>query len=307
MYFTIGGLRSGGTTTQDMVLIGTEIATGNPATVVSEFPDQWLAGVFKEQSPENLIPLNIHEYVHTQQKGKSQNLLAQAIREGSCDFITELVMGQPLHTSYIKYGNEHEVPLKEKFKQEMFSKAFSRWLYNSSHAEAVADLGYFMGYAICKSYYNQASNKKQAIKEIINLNYSDNKKVEAFLKKSAYYNEPFDKAQLIRDFEARLPLLSTLEPFSNGNTAVDASHNEITLVFSKPMGKGYSLDYGTKGKDYFPITGVTGFSADKKKLTLKMTLQPDHEYEFIVTDGGFKSEDGYPLLKPYTIKFKTKP
>src|SRR5688572_20131821 len=32
IYFTIGGLRSGGTTTNDMVLIGTEIATGTAAT-----------------------------------------------------------------------------------------------------------------------------------------------------------------------------------------------------------------------------------------------------------------------------------
>ena len=40
MYFTVGGLRSGGTTMNDMVLIGSEIATGNASTDVSEFPNK---------------------------------------------------------------------------------------------------------------------------------------------------------------------------------------------------------------------------------------------------------------------------
>jgi hypothetical protein len=65
MYFTVGGLRSGGTTIDDMVLIGSEIATGNASTDVSEFPNKWLEGVFKNQKADNIIPLNIHEYVHT--------------------------------------------------------------------------------------------------------------------------------------------------------------------------------------------------------------------------------------------------
>ena len=88
MYFTVGGLRSGGTTMTDMVLIGTEIATGNATIDVSEFPNNWLEGVFKSQKSGNIVSLNIHEYVHTQQKGETQNLLGQAIKEGACDFVT---------------------------------------------------------------------------------------------------------------------------------------------------------------------------------------------------------------------------
>src|SRR5215204_6367022 len=60
MYFTIGGLRSGGTTMNNMVLVGTEIATGNASTDVSEFPNKWLEGVFKTQQADNLVALNIH-------------------------------------------------------------------------------------------------------------------------------------------------------------------------------------------------------------------------------------------------------
>jgi hypothetical protein len=134
MYFTVGGLRSGGTTTNDMVLIGTEIATGNALTDVSEFPNKWLEGVFKNQQADNLVALNIHEYVHTQQKGNPKDLLGQAIKEGACDFVTELVIGKPLQNNYLVYGREHEETLKEQFKTEMFTSFYSNWLYNGSSA-----------------------------------------------------------------------------------------------------------------------------------------------------------------------------
>jgi len=188
MYFTVGGLRSGGTTMNDMVLVGSEIATGNATTDVSEFTNNWLAGVFKDQQADNLVSLNIHEYVHTQQNGGYPKiLLGKAIEEGSCDFITELVIGKLLQKNYIVYGREHEATLKEEFKNEMLSNNYSNWLYNGSVAKTVADLGYFMGYSICKSYYKNATDKKKAIKEIIELNYSDNTAVEDFLKRSNYY------------------------------------------------------------------------------------------------------------------------
>jgi hypothetical protein len=190
MYFTIGGLRSGGTVAENMVLIGSEIACGIPSTDVSEFKDNWLRDVFKNQSLENLIYLNIHEYVHTQQKrGEGKTLLAQSIKEGSCDFIAEKVLNKKLNTSYINYGNQHLKELKEEFKKEMLSNNFNNWLYNGSNAKNVADLGYFIGYAICKSYYENAKDKKKAIKEIIRLKYSNNSSVEEFLEKSKFYSE----------------------------------------------------------------------------------------------------------------------
>lgn len=305
IYFTIGALRSGGTTTQNMVLIGTEIATGTVNTDVSEFPDKWLESVFKTQDTGNIIALNIHEYVHTQQRGTSNNLLSQCIREGSCDFITELVMGKPLTNHYIQYGNQHEPELKDQFKLEMFTSHYNNWLYNGASAKTVADLGYFMGYAICKAYYHQASDKRKAISDIIQLNYSNNKSVEKFLRESRYYPDTLNKEALIRDFEAKRPTVMQLEPFKNGATNVDPSIKEMKIIFSEPMNKKhFSIDYGSRGKDFSPIAGIVGYSDDGTSFTLKMTLQPDHEYEFRLTDLSYKSEAGYPL-KPLDVKFKT--
>lgn len=306
MYFTVGGLRSGGTTMNDMVLIGSEIATGNASTDVSEFPNKWLESVFKNQQPDNIVPLNIHEYVHTQQKGDPHNLLGQAIKEGACDLITELVTGRPLQNNYIVYGREHETELKEQFKKEMFTSYSSNWLYNGSTATTVADLGYFMGYTICKSYYNNSGDKKKAITEIIELNFKNEDDIESFLRNSKYYPGPLDKAELVKAFEAKEPYVVKLEPFANGDKEVDPAIKELKIVFSAPMNKkGYSINNGSRGKDYSPIAGVVGFSDDGTSFTLKTEMKPDHEYEFVITSLSFKSAEGYPL-KPYEVKFKTK-
>jgi len=306
MYFTIGGLRSGGTTMNDMVLIGTEIATGDATTDVSEFPNKWLEGVFKTQQADNLVALNIHEYVHTQQKGNAKTVLGQSIAEGSCDFITELVINRLLQKNYILYGREHDAELKEQFKLEMFSTAYGNWLYNGSTTKTVADLGYYMGYAICKSYYNNSNDKKKAIKEIIELNYSDSSAVENFLTRSKYYTEPINKAELRQAFESKRPSVIRIEPFANGDTLVDAAIKELKIIFSIPMDKkGYSINDGKKGKEYSPIAGVVGFSDDGTSFTLRVDMKPGHEYEFVITDRSFKSRDGYSL-NPYEVKFKTK-
>ena len=306
MYFTVGGLRSGGTTMNDMVLIGSEIATGNASTDVSEFPNKWLEGVFKNQQADNIVPLNIHEYVHTQQKGNPKNLLGQAIKEGACDFITELVIGKLMQNNYIVYGREHETELKEQFKKEMFTSYSSNWLYNGSNATTVADLGYFMGYTICKSYYNNSTDNKKAIKDIIELDFKNEDDIDRFLSNSKYYPDPLNKAELVKAFEAKEPYIVKLEPFANGDKEVDPTIKELKIVFSAPMNKkGYSINNGSRGKDYSPITGVVGFSDDGSSFTLKIEMKPDHEYEFVITSISFKSAEGYPL-KRYEVKFKTK-
>lgn len=186
MYFTIGGLRSGGTVKGNMVLIGAEIATGNPSTDVSEFKGDWLKNVFANQSLDNIVSLNIHEYIHTQQTGRSKRVLNQCIKEGAPDFIAELVFQKPLERNYMTYGKKNKEKIKKLFKKEMLSTDFSNWLYNGSQKKEEADLGYYVGYEICKSYYNNAKDKSQAIKEIIDLNFSNDKAVEAFLIKSKY-------------------------------------------------------------------------------------------------------------------------
>ncbi|WP_291119283.1 Ig-like domain-containing protein [Empedobacter sp. UBA7248] len=310
MYFTIGGLRSGGTLYENMVLVGAEIATGTPKTDVSEFENNWLKNVFAKQSLDNIISLNIHEYVHTQQKPNENNsLLHHTLKEGSCDFITELVLGEPIEKQYIFYGKQHFDELKKQFKEEMFVDDFSNWLYNGGQKGKAADLGYFIGYEICKSYYNQAKNKKQAIKDIIELNYQDEKAVENFLRKSGFYEEGFDKNRLLKEYEKKQPYIVKIEPFENGSTNVDSSIKEFRITFSKPMNpKEYSIQFSKKGKEYSPKITKANFYNNNTTFVLSLELIPTKEYEFVISNG-FKSEDGYALKldnNELIVNFKTK-
>ncbi|QEC75887.1 Ig-like domain-containing protein [Mucilaginibacter ginsenosidivorax] len=304
MYFTIGGLRSGGTTTDDMVLVGAEIATADKNTDASELND-WLKNVFKNQQPSNLVALNVHEYVHTQQKGgDGQLLLAQVITEGAADFIAELVTRKKNNNAYMIYGRGHEQELKEKFLIEMFSGATGNWLYNGSN-NPHADLGYFVGYNICQAYYGHHANKKQAIKEIIELDYTNEQQVTDFLTQSGYYTGPIDKQELLKKFEKMQPRVAGLTPEINGQEDVSPTLTELSINFSEPMGEGYSIDFGEGGKEHFPISGVAGFTEDRKSFKLKLALQSGKTYDFVITDKSFKSKAGYPLL-PYTVHFKVK-
>lgn len=308
IYFTIGGLRSGGTVKDNMVLVGAEIATGNVSTNVSEFDNDWFKNVFKEQSLDNIVYLNIHEYIHTQQNPNGSSLLGQVIREGSCDFIAELALQKPIKTKYMSYGLANAASVKDRFKKEMFSDGFENWLYNGRQRPEDADLGYYIGYEICKAYYQQARNKKQAVKDIIELDFGSDSAVELFLEKSSFYPDKLDKKVIKEAYEKLQPTIVSLAPFNNGDQNVDAATKELSIVFSKPMiPNKYSISLSKKGELYFPIKNIKGYENDDQTLVLRVDLIPQHDYEFIITNRGFKSKDGYSLKdEEYLIKFRTK-
>ncbi len=308
MYFTIGGLRSAGTVKDNMVLVGAEIATGNASIDVSEFSNNWLKNVFQEQSLDNIVSLNIHEYIHTQQKPNGSSLLSQVIREGSCDFIAELSIQKPLQTKYLSYGKANASSIKELFKKEMFLSDYTNWLYNGSQRSEDADLGYYIGYEICKAYYQQAKNKTQAIKDIIELDFSNDQDVELFLETSGFYPEKIDKNALIEAYQKLQPTVLSMSPFNNGDKNVDTTMKELRITFSKPMiPKRYSISFSEKGKANFPITTVKGQENDDQTLVLNIALKPKQDYEFIITNRSFRSKDGYPLKDAeYVVKFSTK-
>jgi uncharacterized protein YjaZ len=137
------------------------------------------------QSNEYLVPIVIHEYVHIQQKlPRNNNLLAMVIGEGSADFITQLISNKNINEQLHVYGNSREKELFELFEKEKSGTDVSYWLYNGEEAikkGIPADLGYYMGYKIAESYYNKAADKKQAVKDILEI-----QDFEEFYKQSGY-------------------------------------------------------------------------------------------------------------------------
>lgn len=170
-YFIIGFRQQGGTIRNNLSIIGTEVVMSKP-------------------NRAELVRMCIHEYVHTQQVRpdfQNINVLTSSIREGACDFVSELVSKQDLSLPYIKYGLENEVKVWKVFAQDKFTTANDFWVSTGNNPILPSkDLGYYVGYAICKNYYNSASNKSQAIKDIIDLDYANSNAVTDFLKKSNY-------------------------------------------------------------------------------------------------------------------------
>ncbi len=173
--FAMGIMDTGGTVSNDFVLIGTEITTSTKQVDLSEFEENEYRKVFEgvEALESKIKTLVAHECVHTQQakdidpNGIKCELLYRTLREGSADFIAELVSGNEKTN---EYGDKNEKQIWADFKNELCNEISDNWLYNYSTVKnKPADLGYFVGYKIAKEYYQNASNKKQAVSDIIEI------------------------------------------------------------------------------------------------------------------------------------------
>lgn len=191
VYLEIGALRSAGTTLNDKVLLGAEMIAGDARSDTSQMPERlqrFFAGYFASEPLSNLDLLAVHEYVHTQQRGERQSLLAQALYEGTADFVAERITGHLPKLDYVAYGPAHDTAVKQAFERDMLGDDYSSWLYNSTENPfGTRDLGYYVGYAICAHYYARAPDKQAAIKAMLELDYADQPAVQAFVDASAYF------------------------------------------------------------------------------------------------------------------------
>ena len=182
--FAIGCLRTGGTVSDNLILIGTEIAASTQETEKSELSN-WLKSVIGTFG--DIVSMVSHETIHTQQKGNLSDLAEHSISEGVADFLSEKISGLTINKIAFKYGLENDCDLRKEFLFN-YSKNktdISNWLYNGSKSKnRPADLGYYIGYRIAEEYYNKAVNKEKAILDLLN-----RKNYKKIFKKSEYINK----------------------------------------------------------------------------------------------------------------------
>lgn len=306
IYLTIGTLKSGGTTNNEDLLLGIEKIVGTENTVVSEFENENLQKMFQFSKTTTIEQVTIHEFVHTFQKDGEMNVLSKAIKEGSCDFLAELVLNKTFNSHYLDYGFKNYENVKSNFKGEMFSQNFGNWFYNSEGSET-PDLGYFTGYVISKKYYENSKDKKRAIKEMVELDFNSELSVLQFLEKSKYFDEQINVEQIKTAYQENQPKVLKIVGFENGNQHVKSDMKHIQIVFSKPMNDNISIHFSKYGKEHFPLKSIIGLDETKTILTLEtIELKPDNEYDFYITDRSTKSKDGFPFIEQeYKITFKT--
>lgn len=149
IYFLVGRMNSGGTSTDAGLMIGMEMSVN---------------------APDSLPFLVAHELIHFQQKGQSTNLLGQAFIEGSADFIGELISGGLINVDQHAFARGREAEILQRFRAECHGTDNSAWLYDAATAalrQWPRDMGYWVGYQIARGYYDAAPDKRVAIRELL--------------------------------------------------------------------------------------------------------------------------------------------
>lgn len=180
--FVIGAFTSGGTVSSNGLLLGLNQMCNGPEVNVSEVAPRTRALMNQSAYLPNIVA---HELIHFQQhKMRSDTTnLKYAIEEGMADFIGELISGAVGNPELHRWAQGKEQRIWSRFKQEMMENNYNAWIANSSTvAEGEApDQGYWVGYQICRAYYEQAADKKQAIKDMLTI-----QDYPAFLAKSGW-------------------------------------------------------------------------------------------------------------------------
>ncbi len=298
IYFTVGGFRSPGTVMDGMALIGSEMAMADDRTDVSEFTGRHerLLPYYASNPVRELVFLNLHEYVHTQQVPTLGDiLLVQTIYEGIAEFLATLALERASPTPAIAYGPLHTDSVRQAFIQDMFGLNYSNWLWNNSREDiAMADLGYYVGYAMAEGYYRAANDKAAAIRDLLAIDFSDQAAVLDFIDRTDYFSEP------VATYDRR-PTVTRMEPFAPGDQLEGPGKQTVTLYFSEPMDTSRrGFDYGPLGEDYvLSVKEVIGFAKDGKSFTFTVAPEKAGRYQ-VMPSQQFQSSAGLSL-RPYLI------
>lgn len=305
IYFTVGAFRTNGTIQGDRILIGSELSLADRNTVIDELPD-WRKPFYKTQNPiKEIALLCTHEYVHTQQKELVENLLTMCLYEGVAEFISCKVTRKKSASPAIAFGKANQKMVVDKFVSDLFTmKNNYNWLWGENRNELkMRDLGYYIGYEIGERYYNQSADKQKAIKELIELDYSNEKEVERIVDRADLLPETLEV--LYNDYEKQRPQVVSLSPFENGSQTVKAGTVQISINFSEEMDINFrGFDFGPLGEEHiYKFRKLIGWSNNNKTITIEVEIEPDKKYQALVTNS-FMSKNG-KALKPFLMEFRT--
>jgi hypothetical protein len=255
--------------------------------------------VMAKDAPDWGISMVLHEFVHTLQTIRNDVLLQHCIMEGTADFVAEIVNQKSLTETYpggyIDFGNKNEKAVWESFKKYIYSSEidgkYYDWIYGSKGREVngvqMKDLGYFMGYTICRAYYKNAKDKKQALKEIIEWDLSTPEKARSFLLNSGYV--PKKDLKFIQNFKFA-PVTEVKKKIKRELYGYKLTDKEVVFI--------YRLGKMENEKKITTLTVAGVFNGwNPSDETYKMTLQEGKIFELRLPKSNF--EKG----KTYTFKF----
>ncbi len=79
----------------------------------------------------------------------------------------------PVHAWVAADPDRERTPWRE-FEMAMHGTSGAEWFASDDVSKRPKNLGYYMGYHITQAYYQRATNKRQAMKELWNIDHTDN-------------------------------------------------------------------------------------------------------------------------------------
>jgi Predicted Zn-dependent protease (DUF2268) len=137
---------------------------------------------------DRFVHVIAHEYAHVQQfpaltEDEHPTVLESALLEGGAEYIAEVISGGVADAKAIAWTKGREKEIETAFVPDEDKTDLSEWFYNGEGSpQWLGDLGYWVGYRIVKSYYQHATDKREAIRDILEV--TDPK---AFLAKSGWH------------------------------------------------------------------------------------------------------------------------
>ncbi len=206
IYFVIGAFRSGGTANDGKLLIGAELAMASNDAPTHEFGERMahLPPYIASGPIDNLIDLNLHEYIHTQQRSTSgSDLLSQALFEGVAEYLSTEAIGRTSRQGSITYGQQNREDVFIAFEADIDSAGWEQWIWNSTdNPFGTRDLGYFVGYVVAKAYVDAATDKQAAIAHLIELDYQDRCAVAEVADQASVFSDRISRLRVTTDYSS---------------------------------------------------------------------------------------------------------
>jgi hypothetical protein len=184
VYFIMGAFTAGGTVSKAGLLIGINQVCKTANVPTSEL-SLWQKNNFNLL--ENLSGFISHELIHFEQdkllQSEDTTTLYPVLIEGMADFLGEMISGKNINQRLHEWAKGKEKRIWQAFTKDMYLNRFNNWIANADQEtpDNPADQGYWIGYQICRAYYLNAVDKKQAIYDMLHF-----KNAKDFLKKSKW-------------------------------------------------------------------------------------------------------------------------
>jgi hypothetical protein len=302
IYFLMGAFRTSGTIQQDRVLIGCEYAIADENAVINEHSDARQYYYTAYQPKKNLGLLCTHEYIHTQQKECVDNLLSWCLYEGIAEYISCLATGNPSNSPAVSFGQANHEKVFKQFSEDVFFPNWNNWLWGENTNDLKErDLGYYIGYAISERYYIASSDKLKAIKELIELDYTNVAEVERIIDAAKVF--PISMQAMWNQYNEKMPTVISIQP---SNKKLKPGLVQLSITFSEPMDVlRTGFEYGPLGENHtFRFKRIIAWTNNDKTLTIEIEVDANKKYETYLTSNFRNKQD--IRLQQYLIEFTTK-